>query len=269
MWTRKELKDRAKFALKQNYWRIVLVAFLSMLLVGGGGAYGASHRPKAGTEDSVTESYYKSGNHVDLEHSIDITGEEWGTGGMHKKSMQSWLDHNIPFFIGFFIVVIVVSLIALAIVILVSALVINPLEVGMKRFFSLSIVQRAEVKEIAYAYDHSYKNVAKTMFFRDLYTFLWSLLFVIPGIVKAYEYRLIPYLLAEHPDMPMEQAFAISREWMHGNKWKAFVLDLSFLGWIFLSVLTMGVLAVFYVGPYMELTRAALYRRLMGARYAK
>lgn len=268
MWTRKELKDRAKFALKQNYWKIVLVAFLSMLLVGGGGAYGASHRPKSDTENSVTESYYESGDYV-VSDRYDLTEDNGGAGFVGEKAVNNWLDHNIPFFILFLFAVIIVVFLVLAIVIAISVLVINPLEVGMKRFFSLSIVQRAEVKEIAYAYDHSYKNVAKTMFFRDLYTFLWSLLFVIPGIVKAYEYRLIPYLLAEHPEMPMDQAFAISREWMHGNKWKAFVLDLSFLGWIFLSVATMGILAIFYVGPYMELTSAALYRRLMGARYAE
>ena len=171
--------------------------------------------------------------------------------------------------IGLVVAVIIVVLGVLAIAVLISALVINPLAVGIKRFFSLSIVQRAEVKEITYAYDHSYKNVAKTMFFRDLYTFLWSLLFIIPGIVKAYEYRMVPYLLGEHPEMPMEQAFGMSRELMYGNKWRAFVLDLSFLGWIFLCVITMGALAFFYVGPYIELTQAALYRRLMGARYAE
>lgn len=265
MWTRKELKDRAKFALKQNYWKIVLVAFLSILIAGGGGAYGASHKSQE-TKESITESYYES--YDDMGYGFDIRENRGGHVTGHKIR-ENWLDHNLPFIIGFIVAVIIVVLGVLAITILIIALVINPLDVGIKRFFSLSIVQRAEVKEITYAYDHSYKNVAKTMFFRGLYTFLWSLLFIIPGIVKAYEYRMIPYLLAEHPEMPMEQAFGMSRELMYGNKWRAFVLDLSFLGWIFLCVITMGALAFFYVGPYRALTQAALYRRLMGARYAE
>lgn len=97
------------------------------------------------------------------------------------------------------------------------------------------------------------------MFFRDLYTFLWSLLFVIPGIVKFYEYRMIPYLLAQYPDMPMEQAFETSRRLMDGNKWKAFVLDLSFILWFLLSGITGGLVGLFYVQPYFEQTSAALY----------
>lgn len=267
MWTRKELKDRAKFAFKQNYWKIVLVTFLSVLIAGGGGAYGASHRPEPEKKESITESYYESYDDGDIGNEIGTSNRGRHHLAQHRVG-RNWLDHNIPFFIGFVVAVIIVVLIALAAALLISALIVNPLAVGLKRFFSLSIVQRAEVKEIAYAYDHSYKNVVRAMFFRDLYTFLWSLLFVIPGIVKAYEYRMIPYLLAEHPDMPMEQAFSMSRELMHGNKWRAFVLDLSFLGWIFLCIITMGILAFFYVAPYIQLTQAALYRRLMGARYA-
>ena len=88
------------------------------------------------------------------------------------------------------------------------------------------------------------------------------MLFVIPGIVKGYEYRMIPYLLAEHPEMSTKDAFARSKEMMSGNKWKAFVLDLSFLGWKLLSLLTCGILSVFYVTPYEHATNAALYDAL-------
>ena len=100
------------------------------------------------------------------------------------------------------------------------------------------------------------------MFFRDLYTLLWSLLFIIPGIVKAYEYRMIPYILADNPDMDKDEAFTRSREMMTGQKWKTFVLDLSFIGWNILSLLTIGLLGIFYVGPYKRATRAALYDTL-------
>ena len=156
-------------------------------------------------------------------------------------------------------VVLVVVLILIVVALVVNIFLINPLVVGIRRFFYTNLHEKAEIRELAFSFDHSYKNAVKTMFFRDLYTFLWSLLFVIPGIVKSYEYRMIPYLLAQYPDMPMEQAFETSRRLMNGNKWKAFVLDLSFILWFLLSGITGGLVGLFYVQPYFEQTSAALY----------
>ena len=98
-----------------------------------------------------------------------------------------------------------------------------------------------------------------TMFLRQLFTFLWSLLFVIPGIIKSYEYRMIPFILAENPDTPYKDAFEMSKKMMMGNKWDAFVLDLSFIGWFILTAITCGILGVFYVNPYKYMTDAELY----------
>ena len=100
---------------------------------------------------------------------------------------------------------------------------------------------------------------------QTLFTVLWSLLFIIPGIVKGYEYMMIPYLLAENPDMSREETFAKSKAMTTGNKWDAFVLDLSFLGWLILGSITFNILNVFYVYPYQYLTRAELYRTLRDA----
>ena len=100
------------------------------------------------------------------------------------------------------------------------------------------------------------------MFFRDLYTILWTLLFIIPGIVKAYEYRMIPYILSEDPNMDKNEVFAMSKQMMTGNKWKAFVLDLSFILWDILGACTCGILHIFYIEPYKRLTDAGLYQAL-------
>ena len=81
------------------------------------------------------------------------------------------------------------------------------------------------------------KNTIFTMFMKGLFQFLWSLLLVIPGIIKAYEYRMIPYILSENPEISRQRAFEISKRMMMGNKWNTFVLDLSFLGWEILSAL--------------------------------
>ena len=100
------------------------------------------------------------------------------------------------------------------------------------------------------------------MFFKDLFTALWSLLLIIPGIIKGYEYCMIPYLLAEDPSISKDDAFAATKQMMDGDKWNTFVLDLSFIGWAFLGVLTCCILNIFYVAPYQNLTNAQLFYAL-------
>ena len=73
------------------------------------------------------------------------------------------------------------------------------------------------------------------MFLRDLFTALWSLLLVVPGIVKHYEYLMVPYIIAENPAMDYKEAFQISKQMMDGEKMEAFIMDLSFLGWYLLT----------------------------------
>ena len=75
----------------------------------------------------------------------------------------------------------------------------------------------------------------------------------------------MPYLLKEHPELSGTQAITMSRQLMNGHKWNAFVLDLSFLGWLILSALTCGILHVFWVGPYIQATDAELYRAITEA----
>ena len=102
-------------------------------------------------------------------------------------------------------------------------------------------------------------NIVSGIFLQNLFIFLWSLLLIIPGIVKSYQYRMIPYLLAEDPNLSFSEATRLSTEMMSGEKRDAFVLDLSFLGWQLLSCITCGILGVFYVNPYVQATNAELY----------
>ena len=105
----------------------------------------------------------------------------------------------------------------------------------------------------------AYGKTVWTLFLMKLYTFLWSLLLIIPGIVKSYEYRMVPYLLADCPDLSTEDAFRISREMMDGEKMNAFILDLSFIGWKILSSITCGLVGLFYANPYEYATDAELF----------
>lgn len=239
MWTRAQLKEKAKYACKLNYWKVVAVAFLMSLLVGGiGTASGSGASTSAESSDAGYDfSYNISGMDID----------------MTELAM---------FMTIFWLVFPIVLLIALVISFVWMAFIGNPVMVGANKFFFKSLNQKAEVKELLSAFDGNYKNVATIMFYKTLYEMLWSLLFIVPGIVKKQEYRMIPYLLAENPNLTKEQAFALSKQMMDGQKWDAFVLDLSFIGWEMLSGMTLGILGIFYVNPYVNMTNAALYEEL-------
>ena len=96
---------------------------------------------------------------------------------------------------------------------------------------------------------------------QGLFVFLWSLLFVIPGVIMAYAYSMAIYVANDNPDMQAMDAIRKSRELMDGHKWDLFVLDLSFIGWIFLCLLTCGI-GFFFLAPYMEMAHVEFYREL-------
>ena len=96
-------------------------------------------------------------------------------------------------------------------------------------------------------------------FLRGLYTFLWALLFVIPGIVKSFSYAMTPFLMAEDPNLTAKEAIKLSQEKMMGHKGELFCLGLSFIGWSLLAALTGGIGNIF-LNPYMNAAFAAFYR---------
>lgn len=284
MWTRKELKERGQSSFKRNYWKAVLVALFLSLVAGGfsGGGYTGSfpsaYRNHTSTGSSIIEEHdtdeaddADDADDADNEDKMEITIEPDENGDLKMEATEGLIGAVNEMDKGAFavagIALVVIFLVLFAIIMVFafafSAFLLNPIEMGCDRFFLKNLDDKVNVSEnVLYGFDNSYKNIVRNMFFRDLYAFLWSLLFIIPGIVKSYEYRMIPYLLAENPDMTKEEVFAKSKEMMMGQKWKAFVLDLSFIGWDLLSVCTCGILSVLFVDPYKCATRAALYDTL-------
>ena len=269
MWTRKQVKTRGKKAFKRNYWKSVLIALILSFIIGGSaGSNGAS-----GTFGQLTNSI--PGHQVEVEDTSEdddvVQVDEVDETEDANETEDS--ANNYSFEVGpedmpagaIISIMAIVTIIVLAIVafaLALDAFIFNPLELGCQRYFFKNLDEDAKFSNVVFAFDHSYKNIARTMFLRDLYIVLWSLLFVIPGIIKSYEYRMIPYILADNPEMPTEEVFAESKRLMSGNKWKAFVLDFSFIGWQLLSILTCGILSIFYVDPYQYSTNAALYEAL-------
>ena len=135
-----------------------------------------------------------------------------------------------------------------------------PVLVGMNRFFMENRVSGSKVERVFWVFKSgNYLNVVKIMFLMNLKIFLWSLLLFIPGIIKSYQYYMIPYILAENPGIDSRRAFELSKEMTDEQKFDIFCLELSFYGWYFLGILTCGI-GVLFVEPYYRATLAELYQ---------
>ncbi len=103
--------------------------------------------------------------------------------------------------------------------------------------------------------------MVKVILLQGLFTFLWSLLFIVPGIIKSFSYSQAIYIIAENPNMPAMEAIRQSERMMKGKKMDYFVLGLSFFGWIFLATFTLGLLFI-WLEPYMMMTMVNFYSSL-------
>lgn len=254
-WKRKDVKTKGKKSFKENFWKCVATALI-LAIIGGGtaGAFGGGAGGGFGRKnDEHTISV------VNEDHSIEIAPAEMISD---SESEEEAVEIPTEALVAFVVIMSFAGLFILALALVIDAFIANPLELGCKRFFRRNLDEPASMGNITFAFDSNYKNICKTMFLRDIYLVLWSMLLVIPGIIKGYEYKLIPYLMSEDPSMATEEAFAESKRLMKGNKWRAFVLDLSFILWDLVSIFTCGIAGVFYVEPYKASTQAALYEAI-------
>ena len=138
----------------------------------------------------------------------------------------------------------------------------NPAQVGLKYFYINSRnTLKPDIGDIILPLKKNYKNTVYVMFMLTLRVWLWSLLFVVPGIIKALEYWMVTYIVAENPNINYKRALEISSKTMDGEKTFCFVLGLSFIGWIMLCMLTCGAGSMF-LPPYISATYAEYYTYL-------
>lgn len=226
MWTRAELKEKAKLNVKVFYWKSVLVALILMLITGSNG--GGSGRGDYNNSSSTSRNFFN--------------------GGLTAK----WIALILGLAVVVILVIVIVSL-AFKIFLL------NPIVVGCRKYFLDASMGNADLNNLTYSFKSNYMNIVKAIFLRDLFIFLWTLLLIIPGIIKAYQYRMIPYILSENPHLSFKEAKERSFDIMDGEKWNTFVLDLSFILWHILSLCTIGIIGFFWVNPYVAYTDAQLY----------
>lgn len=127
--------------------------------------------------------------------------------------------------------------------------------------FSLS-VYKGEPKDPGSIFSEAFENFGHKLggyLWMELFIFLWSLLFFVPGIIKSLSYAMTPYLLDDCKNLPAKDALKVSMRMMKGHKWELFVFHLSFIGWHLLSVLTLGILTIFLVSPYQNTALAGYY----------
>ena len=136
-------------------------------------------------------------------------------------------------------------------------------EVGTRRFFIHNHRDKGEVGHLFESFSSSYLNQVLVMLLKNLFVWLWSLLLIVPGIIKYYEYLMIPYILTDNPEISWDDAKEQSRTMMEGEKMNAFLLHLSFIGWFLLDIITIGILHIVFTGPYMAQAEAELYHVLL------
>ncbi len=285
---RKALKNAAAKSVKKNYWAMVAVCFIMAIIVG---RYSLS-----------SMAVYQYNNHVQYTKRVlnddgpitgwnylnkltknhyGITTDEMLEQYPHSKAVQfiscavinvategykyilEWvlaLDRfftfkdkmaSFTFFLG--------GIAAAVFYIFIG----NILWVGEKRFFlERRLYPGTKISRIGYLYKNvSLLNATWVITLQNIRQFLWNFT-IIGGIIKMYEYRMIPYLMAENPSIRAKDAFKLSRQMIQGHKWHTFILDLSFAGWIVLQILTLGFVGILYVNPYYTATMTEWYMHL-------
>lgn len=120
---------------------------------------------------------------------------------------------------------------------------------------------RKDPQELGYLFQEFNSRVYVTTLLTMVYTLLWTLLLIIPGIIKAYSYSMTYYVLEDNPELSGDKAIEESMRMMSGHKWELFWLHLTFIGWGLLCILTLGI-GVLWLLPYMQTAQAAFYENL-------
>ncbi len=248
MWTRVGLKNAAKDFLRRHYWKAFLVCLI-VLIVGGSGSS-------------------NSNSNVDVESfEPPIFEQQLGDRGIAIPSNNFFVNNifkafgrSSPLFIIAGSTFAFVTLLFVILMITVG----YALEVGQSRFFLRGFREDVSVRNLFSVFNREeYFGIVKTMFLRDVYLVLWTLLLIIPGIIKTFEYSMVPYILSQEPNLSTKEAIDLSRQMTHGHKWDMFVLNVSFIGWDILAGLLFGIGFIF-LKPYKEATYAKLYEALSG-----
>ena len=236
-----DFRSVARNTLKGK-WGIAVVAGLIASLLGAIGSSG----PELNVE--LNEGNFNA--------SLQILGQDVvSTNG----GMEFWpVFAGIATYIAIFAVITGIALFILGSIV----------EVGYMKF-NLDLVDRQKEAKIStmFGYFQFWKTTACARLLQSVYVLLWSLLFIIPGIIAGYSYAMTSYILAENPELTASEAIERSKQMMSGNRWRLFCMQISFIGWDILSALLTFGIGSLWITPYKQTATAAFYREISGTEY--
>lgn len=235
MWSIGELKENAKEALKRFYWLGFAVCLISSII--SGLLSGASSSMNSGaTSSSAVNS---------------------GSGALGSFDSSAIAAAVAALGMLIFVILIIGTVVSYAYQVFVS----GPVTVGMKRFFMLGrAFDNLNVGMLFSQFRKGrYMGTVKVIWAKTWRIFLWYCVFIVPGIIKTYEYYLVDYIVAENPDIDPKRALELSKQMTDGEKWNIFCAQLSFIGWWILGVIICCGIGCLFVQPYYEATMAELY----------
>ncbi len=225
--TRQMIKQNAKEALRFRYWMILAVELIAGALMGG------------------------------------VSGFSGGLSGSSMNFKEAANDpESAKVLVGILAAIAGVTLVVSVIGLLYTILFGNVIKVGLSGI-RLKAYRKEHFKIVdLFSGLKAYKKNVGTMALYTLFVTLGFMCFFVPGIIVGLGLYEVPYMLAEDPNISGMEAIRRSWENMKGHKGELFVLELSFIGWLLLTILTFGVLAIFWTGPYMALAEAGFYREM-------
>ena len=288
-----DLKKDARGTIKRNYFMIIITCMLSMITLG------SFLNPVDLIQDSVAPYFSSQAQELDnidpelrsrlaAPDASDILTDFLANIGAGNTTERHWTHGVLSTFasaaegsgnllIGIINVINKVVfgdkisegiLVALGILgsLAVYIFIFNVLRVGLYRFLlETRRYSKTQINRVLFPW--TIKRGTRTawvMLVRSFYSFLWMLT-IVGGVIKHYSYMLVPIIMAENPSMSAKDAITLSRRMMDGYKWRAFLLDLSFIGWSILSLMSLTILDVFWLTPYRLTAKTELYMFLRGA----
>ncbi len=293
---RKELKKNGLKNFKRDYFKNILVVFIIGIIINSGYHFTSiiytNNLNVEKTDNEIIKEGYQITNDIQnkitkinpVERSnyeivndlVDTLSNKISVGG-HSNGVIGTLFNNVTqsnsIVFGFLnainlsllnnkVDIIYISLIGAIIILFLKIFFQDVFTIGYKRYFLEQRRYHTTIKKILFPFQVK-KNfhLGIIIFLKNIYKFLWNLT-IIFGPIKYYEYHMISYVLAENPNIKRKEAFILSKELMYGYKWKMFLLDISFMGWNILNLLTLGFLDIFFLKAYKESVYAEVYIKI-------
>lgn len=275
-----EIKQNSRLILQKKYWYLLLVLFLCSFV-------GVSDHMQIyqiiiyavtlTADISFRLLSFAIFGSADMKRLMENPGQynykAWTSDdGLHVfKNGRETINNNpqaeselfavIFVVIGFIMLYIFFVILVMIFAFLFKTFLSNPVLAGKNRYILKLEQGKDDLTDIFSAFKSkgAYLNTVKVLLIKDIFVWLWSLLFVVPGVIMNLSYFMVPYIISENPGMSSKRAFEISKTVMNGEKWNLFVLYMSFIGWVLLALFGTCGISMLFVMPYVETAMMEYY----------